>query len=153
MRETFVLEDLFNAVITLEQLGYAVYTNLAERPNEENFSAIFKKLARAEKKHESLYSKMKKDHINFNSTDLDSEYYDYIRNLLDSNFALRGNILSEIKTEKDALEIALQLENETILFLKQIKLIIKNKAIDDIIDEEKKHIVEVNRMMQKISKQ
>lgn len=149
MRETFVLEDLFNAVITLEQLGYAVYTDLAERTNIESFSSIFQKLAHAEKQHEALYTKMKKEHINFNVTDLDNEYYDYIKNLLASNFALNGNILSQIKTEKDALDIALQLENETIIFLKQIKLIIKDKTLDDIIDEEERHIEEINKMINK----
>ncbi|HJO95292.1 MAG TPA: ferritin family protein [Victivallales bacterium] len=152
MSETFILEDLFNILITLEHVGHTVYNDLAERSDDKKIKIIFEDLAHSEKDHEILYSEMKEKYITYESENFDDEYLDYISNLLDSTFTLKENILSSQKSDKEILNLALQLEKETIMFLREIKLILKenDSAINSIIEEEKRHVVKINSMIKKL---
>ena len=40
MSETFILEDLFNILITLEHVGHTVYNDLAERSDDKKIKII-----------------------------------------------------------------------------------------------------------------
>ncbi len=58
MSEKFILEDLLNALIELEETGNKLYTELSERVENTKVSDLFSLLARQELKHKENLSRV-----------------------------------------------------------------------------------------------
>ncbi len=59
MSERFILEDLLNGLIELEDTGNKLYTSLSEKTLSDDVSSLFKKLADQEMKHKEIYQSYK----------------------------------------------------------------------------------------------
>lgn len=145
MSEIFTIEDIFNIMIKLETVGSSHYSKMKELTDNYKLKELFDKLSKAEQSHKVIYENLKKEVIVFNHESIDSEYSDYINALLNQTI----NFLQKITKIKDfdaGYEIAVSLEKDTILFLRELSNIIDSQYIDKIniiIEEEKRHLVEL----------
>ena len=140
MREVFVLEDILNALITLETHGNALYSNMAEQADDLQTRNLFADLAEQELQHKKIYEGFK---TKFNlKTEIEEDYLDYLRELIRSSIQLER---VEVRSYNygQALAMGIQLEKDTILFLNELKGILAERAdqIGALVQEEKKHLV------------
>lgn len=143
MQELFSLEDIFNVMIELESLGYEHYIKMETMTKDLKLKALFANLANQEKAHKALYTKYKSESITFDNNKVNDEYTQYMDALLGSTVAFLSRS-GEIKDFDHGFDIAVTLEKDTIMFLNEIKSLIGesySESIDQIIDQEKNHLV------------
>tara|TARA_Y100001933_G_scaffold251825_1_gene289974 strand:- start:502 stop:954 length:453 start_codon:yes stop_codon:yes gene_type:complete len=140
MSERFILEDLLNALIELEDTGNKLYTSLSEKTLNDDVSKLFETLARQEMKHKALYQSYKMSLVP--KEIVDEDYLSYIKIMLQKNIQFLNIIKAPNDYEKSICQ-AVQLEKDTILFLMEMKKIVESHhqtEIDEIIAEERKHL-------------
>lgn len=139
MREVFILEDILNGLIALETHGNALYLNLAERAKDLETRNLFGELAAQELRHKEIYTGFK-DKLTL-KTEIEDDYRDYLNELIRSNIHLERMDVNAYGYG-EALEIGIQLEKDTILFLSELKTILSEKKteIETLVQEEKKHL-------------
>lgn len=140
MSEKFILEDLLNGLIELEDTGNKLYTSLSEKTLNEDVSKLFAGLADQEMKHKELYQSYKMSLVPREV--VDEDYLSYIKVMLQKNIQFLNIIKAPNDYEKSICQ-AVQLEKDTILFLIEMKKIVESHhqtEIDEIISEERKHL-------------
>lgn len=142
MQETFSLEDIFNVMIELEDLGNKHYTEMQLLTQDLELKQLFGILASQEIAHKEIYIKYKNTNITFETSKADSEYQAYIDSLLKGTIRfLKAS--REIKDFEHGFDIAVNLEKDTILFLSELRRIIEKnyyEAIDNILNQERSHL-------------
>jgi len=140
MTEKFILEDLLNALIELETEGAQLYSELSEKVENQKVADLFSLLAKQEVKHKELYQSYKLKLIPRES--VDEDYLSYIKVMLAKNVKFLNTAAAPENLEASVCQ-SVQLEKDTILFLLEMKKIIEDHhqdEIDQIIDEERKHL-------------
>ena len=151
-------DELFKVAMNIEQQGIEFYTTAYQQTVIEKAKDIFKFLAEAEKNHYEVFKKMSLEdqRIKFRPEDLDEEISLYLRSLVDSG--IFENILPREEwkniTDKQALNIGIQVEKTSILFYSSIFEITEQEsakpALDKIIKEEKSHLVTLTTLWRDI---
>ncbi len=118
MSEKFILEDLLNALIELEETGNKLYTELSERVENTKVSDLFSLLARQELKHKEIYQGYKLSLIA--KEQVDEEYLSYIKVMLQKNIKFLNKVATPEDLEASVCQ-SVQLEKDTILFLLEMK--------------------------------
>ncbi len=140
MSEKFILEDLLNALIELEDTGNKLYAELSEKVENKEVADLFSLLARQELKHKELYESYKSKLVT--KENVDEEYLSYIKVMLKKNVKFLNTVVVPEDMEASVCQ-SVQLEKDTILFLLEMKKIIEDHhqdEIDKVIDEERKHL-------------
>ncbi|WP_430884564.1 ferritin family protein [Fusibacter sp. JL216-2] len=140
MSERFILEDLLNGLIELEDTGNKLYTSLSEKTLSDDVSSLFKKLADQEMKHKEIYQSYKMSLVP--KEIVDEDYLSYIKVMLQKNIQFLNIIKAPNDLEASICQ-AVQLEKDTIIFLMEMKKITRSHhqtEIDEIIAEERKHL-------------
>jgi rubrerythrin len=139
MRESFVLEDILNALIALEEHGNDLYLDLEKRADSLEARNLFADLAAQERRHREIYRGYK-NRLAL-GTAIDDEYQDYLAELLRSSMHLE-QFDRQATSYDQALAMGIRLEKETLLFLGELKTILSEKTeeIDELLKEEKKHL-------------
>jgi len=148
--EKFSLSEAIEQAVQTERLGYQFYSSMAKKfGKEEAFKKIFDTLAQKELRHEKTFSELKEI-----TGDEEPEGWgdvsQYLRAIVESEFFLGKNkslpSLEHVKSIGDAVNFAMGFEKETLLYFYEIRNIIKEKDIvDEIINEEKSHIMWLSR--------
>lgn len=149
MRELFSLEDIFNVMIELETIGNMHYNKMKDLTKNSKLKILFGQLAKAELAHKDLYLKFKTEIINFRTEKVTPEYKDYIDALLKQTIQFLDES-KDISEFDKGFKVAIQLEKDTILFLKEIRSIIDTKhhdSIDKIIMQEQDHLKSLYKFM------
>lgn len=142
MQEVFLLEDVLNVLIQLEGFGNVHYMRLAALTPELEVKKLFNELAKQEKHHQQIYEAYKVKYIQFNSSQLSSEYQDYLRALIQSSIQFLSQE-NAFNTFEQGFGQAVQLEKETILFLTEIKALLPvehHVEMDALCLEERRHL-------------
>jgi rubrerythrin len=139
MRESFVLEDILNALIALEEHGNNLYLDLEKRADSLEARDLFADLAAQERRHREIYAGYK-NRLGL-STGIDAEYQDYLVELLRSSMHLEQFDVPSASYDQ-ALAMGIRLEKKTLLFLGELKTILaeKSEEIDELLKEEKRHL-------------
>ncbi|MBE0427451.1 MAG: ferritin family protein [Nitrospirae bacterium] len=147
----FSIKEVVEMAIQTEKLGYEFYTEMSKKFHEKNeLKKLFDLLAAHELKHgNSFYELMN------NIKDEEPEGWDeitlYLRALVDSEFFLGKDkclpSLEHVKTAREAIDFALCFERETLLYYYTMREATTQKElVDEIIKEEKSHIVWLNNL-------
>ena len=134
--------------IQTEKLGCQFYTGMADKfKKDAGLVKLFTTLASKEKVHERTFTNLK-DAVAKNGTEpvMWEEVTNYMRAFVESEFFLgKGKSLptmDHLRTVQDAVKFALGFEKETLLYFMELRSIVKEKsAVDEVINEEKSHIV------------
>lgn len=155
--EKFSVREALEQAVQTEKLGYQFYTSMSGRfEKDEGLVSLFSTLAEKELRHEKTYSELK-DIVGDSEPDGWEEISLYLRAIVESEFFLGKNkalpSMDGIKTVGDAVNYALGFEKETLLYFYGVKDAVKEKEIvDEIINEEKSHIMWLNAFKGSIAK-
>ncbi len=140
MGETYVLGDLMQTLIRLEEKGHDMYSALVEKQTSLEAKKLFTILANQELKHKKLYEKMRSELEEVNA--LEEEYKSYVDILLKDTISfLKGSV--EPQNTELAFETAVRLEKDTLLLLSELQQIVPpsaHKLIEQVQEEERKHL-------------
>ncbi len=144
----FSVQEVLEMAIQTEKLGAEFYSTIAEKfQDKEDLKTLFEMLAVKEKEHEKIFHAImeKSDSINKLSDNWE-EAAKYMRAIVESEFFLGDNKalpdFSYLETVRDAVNYAITFEKVTLLYYLELRNIVNDKeALNDLINEEKKHIV------------
>ena len=144
--ERFSIGEVIEQAVQAERLGYKFYNSMASRFEKNvDFRKLFETLAQKELRHEKVFSEIKGM-----TGEKEPEGWDevspYLRAIVESEFFLGEDKslpgLERVKTIEDAVRFAMGFEKETLLYFYEIRNVVKEKDIvDEIINEEKSHIM------------
>jgi len=148
MNRTFKADEIVNFAINIEINGKEFYKTVAAMLKKSAVKEAFLWLAGEEEKHMKIFEEMYSEldsHVQPESHP--GEYGEYVRALVKENVFTKNNMVKEMVsksiTAAPALQLALKFEKDTILFFIEMKNFVpvsQQKTIDNLIEEEKKHI-------------
>ncbi|MBF0343693.1 MAG: ferritin family protein [Nitrospirae bacterium] len=158
--ENVSISEIIELAIRTEKLGFSYYNELAQkfRKNEE-IHILFNNLADNEAKHAAKFTKLKES-LDQSQLENWEEASEYMRAYVESAFFMGANKavphMQNISDSTAALGLAIAFEKETLLYFYGMADAVaqdKNRHIvDEIIKEEKSHIVLLSALKEKLSK-
>lgn len=153
----FSIREVIEQAVQTEKLGYEFYTMMSERfKSDEGLCKLFSDLASKEQRHERAFMELleiirDEEIVNMEETE------EYLRAIVESEFFI-GKVKSLpsmqfIKTAEDAVDFAIGFEKETLLYFHGLKKTVKEKeVIEEIMNEERSHIMWLLRFRQGLIK-
>lgn len=144
--DKFTIREVLEQAVQTEKLGYQFYTAMAARFNDdEKLVKLFNTLAEKELMHEKTYSDLR-DMSGEDEPEGWEEISHYLRAIVESEFFMGKNksltSMDSIKTAMDAVNYAFEFEKETLLYFYGLRDAVReNEMIDEIINEERSHIM------------
>lgn len=161
MAYDFNAAEAFEMAIQIERNGAAFYRKAASLQDKESDKTFLETIAKMEDRHQSGFEEMKRrlSDIEQNQTVFDpkDELSLYLNAMADAHGG-EGNPdvteqLTGDETMAQIIETAIGLEKESILFYIGLKDMVPPKLgrekIDEIIEEEKKHVVQLSGFLKK----
>lgn len=148
--ERFSIREAIEQAVQTEKLGYEFYTTLAERlKKDEGLHKLFTTLATKELRHEKTFRELLDVIKDEQPVDWE-EAAQYLKAIVESEFFLGKNkalpSMKNVKTVEDAVNFALGFEKETLLYFYGIRDAVKEKeVVEEIINEERSHIMWLNK--------
>lgn len=146
----FTVHEVIEQAVQTEKLGYQFYTEMAKRfREEEGLNRLFTTLAEKELRHEKVFKELL-EMVGESEPEGWEDISAYMRAMVESEFFLGKEkslpSMSNIRTVDDAVRFAIGFEKETLLYFHGIRDAVKEKEIvDEIINEEKSHIMWLTR--------
>lgn len=154
--EQYSVTEVAEQAVQTERLGFAFYTTMAERFKEDpGLKDLFDTLAQKEKNHEKRFSDLKESVRDSGLVEWE-EVSKYLRAIVESEFFLGRNkslpSMDHIKAVPDAVRFALGFEKETLLYFYAMRDLIQEKdVVDQIIKEEKSHIIWLDKFLKNLA--
>lgn len=146
MSFSYNADNIFEMAIEIERNGAKFYKDASERISEPDIKELLLSLSSMEVDHENTFldmrSKLKNEEKGATAFDPYNEESDYLKSLADTKVFFDKEI--DLSSPREVLKRAITAEKESILFYLGMKGFVPEsfgkKWIDDIIEEEKKHI-------------
>jgi rubrerythrin len=154
-------DEVLEMAEQIERNGARFYRQAAQGAQDVGVRELLQGLAAMEDGHEKLFAKMranlKKEEIDFNA---DEQALSYLKAWADGHvFDMKSDPVTRIKDQKNMegiLNVAIDLEKESIVFYLGMKNGVNNKTyrdrIEEIIKEEMKHIVSLSATLSSLKK-
>ena len=142
----FSVREVIEQAIQTEKTGNEFYTAMAKKFHENNeLKKLFETLAAQEIRHEQVFTALK-NKVKDEAPEGWDEVSLYLKAIVDSEFFLgKDKSLSaarNVNSSAEAIKFALGFERETLLYYYGLRdMIQEKKVVDEIISEEKSHIV------------
>ena len=152
MSINYDIGDLINNLIDLEKSGEEFYTTLAARTDDLAVKHLFSMLADQEKTHQKIYEGLlvKADV----EIEIDEEYHAYLQVILEEQFGLDPDLVAACDSVEDALELAIKLEKDSLLFLSEFGTLIGAQGaemVEEMKRQERNHLKLITEMKQKLT--
>lgn len=155
MMQTITVNDLFKAAEQIEVVGQAYYGKYAQKTDSEDLKKTFNFLAFKEethlKKFQELLETIRPEEAEKGISEENRGHISLLMNQIIYNQEKSAeSLLKKIKNNIDALNLALQLENESIKFYDAIKPELSLEAqreLAKIIVEEETHVELVSQWL------
>ena len=164
MAYDFNAQEVFEMAIQIEENGAAFYRKAADLQKEAADKKFLQTLAQVEDRHKVSFQEMKTQVSELEKSqtvfDPNDELSAYLKAMADAHGG-EGNpealeLLTGKETMAEIVTLAIGLEKESILFYLGLKDIVPPKygreKIDEIINEEKKHVVQLSGFLKKAQK-
>ncbi|MDR2200000.1 MAG: ferritin family protein [Deltaproteobacteria bacterium] len=148
----FNAHEAVKIAITIETNGLEFYNNAAKKFQPSKTSELFTRLAKEEEVHKAIFTKMLQELPKEEAPsvfDPNNEMDQYLQMMAGMHIFLQektsvDKILSGVKDEKAALELAISFEKDSVNFYVQLKEASKDisdkVSVDKLISEESKHV-------------
>ncbi|HOO32480.1 MAG TPA: ferritin family protein [Thermotogota bacterium] len=140
------LKDLLNVALRIESDGYTTYSRLADE-NEGKLKELFTHLATQERGHQEKFKKI------FETVETDEnsvaswaedDNAGYLMTFAEMSIFPKLSAASNPETLNDAIDLAVEVEKDSIIFYNDLKVYFTDKKIiDEVIAEEKKHLLDL----------
>ncbi|MCX6249715.1 MAG: ferritin family protein [Bacteroidetes bacterium] len=148
-------QEIIEIAVRIEQNGYDYYITAAKNIKAPNdIKNLFLDLAEMEVHHSDVFQKLSAQFEAENFEFDQDEAAGYINFLADSHIFGKkdagGKIAKDVSSPKEALELALKFEKDSVAFYEELYKKAKNdarKMIMQIIDEEKSHVALISRFL------
>ncbi len=152
MSDSFSGSEVVALGIQIEKNGFDFYSDLASAMKDEKAKKVFEYLAVEESKHVKVFSKILNSVQDYEPVELyPEEYFSYLKKIADQSVFTKKDkgheIASKIKNSKEAIEMAVSFEEESIRFFEEAKKTVSAEdefLIDKIILQEENHINKLN---------
>lgn len=157
----FTAGEIFDVAIGMEKNGIEFYTRAARSSKNSEVKSLYKVLVEEEKNHLQFFQQSKESlESSFSPASLDDEYPAYLRALVDSIvFTPEKNAEAtnaiRIASEEQALDFALGMERDSILFYLEMKPLMSRAgkgSLEKIIREERSHLERLSAMRGKVAR-
>ena len=144
MASNILGNQVIDMAIQIKQKGYDFYSLLQTKTKKKNFQKTLNWLANEEKKHIQMIEGMRSDFYNLQKkTDFNwSTTENYFQGLLDINFQTVTDDIKQLTddytNELSAIQIAISIEKENILYLQKLKNLLKpgeQEKINELIQK------------------
>ncbi|MFH1079914.1 MAG: ferritin family protein [Pseudomonadota bacterium] len=153
----FTASDIVEFAIRIEENGANFYRFAVQIARDEGTKNLFEQLANAELNHKKIFEKI------FAAMDKTAppegyagEYAAYLHNYVDNAIIFKKEALDQelakVNDSASALDFALQREMDSILYYHEIKRLVPahdHAAIDQIMEEERRHVAMLSAMKHK----
>lgn len=150
MSITYSGDEVLEIAIQIERNGYAFYTNVARNLGDGNAKNLLTWLAEEEKSHigrfEEILSRFSQGGLDMQPEEME-EYNLYLKALADSrvfNTEIEAKEAAlKIKSERDAIDLAIGFEKDSLLFLSWMKDLVKGPdiaVVEALQREEMQHL-------------
>ncbi|MFH1092595.1 MAG: ferritin family protein [Candidatus Omnitrophota bacterium] len=142
-------QEILDIALRVEENGEHLYAKFEEETENETLKNVWKFLKEQEIGHQSKFKDMLNSAGDYMVNEFGTGDYDAYLEAIASTYIFTPEMISE-KTEElfasdqDAIDFGLQIEKESILVYTALKEYVPNnkqKILDGIIKEEKKHVV------------
>ncbi len=150
----FTASEIVTMAVETEKNGLAFYQAMADRAKDKRARNIFTFLAQEEAEHKNTFQRLLNDlpPIELSHTD-EAEYCNYLNAFVSTRiFNADVNVdklVQSIVSDIEATDIAINAEKESILFYYELRERVMDEGrdhIDEIIQEEKNHLVRLAQL-------
>lgn len=150
MSSKFSAGEILQGAVRIEENGQRFYTGLAEKFADKKMKQIFNYLAQEEEKHRDVFLGLISRIENYQPREnYPFEYFEYLRayagRVIFTKEAV-DSVIEGVDSEKKAVEYALKMETDSILYYIEAKNMVavsETGIIDNIIDEERGHYLKL----------
>jgi len=151
-------QEILQIAIETERQGAVFYERLATSAQDQRVKEECQRLVAFEREHEKTFRRLLGQRDVQRALDslqpgqLSDEYQQYLSALIDSNMLpdeeTAQRLAEEAESEVAAINIALQMEKNTILFYQELQNLLGEQAgvLQTILDEERSHVYELNEL-------
>ena len=148
-------EEIIEIAVRIEENGYAFYTDAAEAlKTDTDIKSLLLDLAEKELLHIAIFQKMAQkfeaEKFEFNADEA-SDYINYLAGQhIFGKVGAGVELAKTVKTPKEALEIGLKFENDSVIFYTELEKRTESEAkrlIRQVIEEEKEHAAEIEEFL------
>lgn len=153
----FTLNDLIDIAVKMEQNGESLYLASRQKAQNPQLKSLLQWMANEEAEHGAWFADKKSTWASdAGETDLETMLPDVIKEMMgEKTLSLDEVDFSQIRSTASLLETFVIFEQDTILFYEFLQSFVQDaaaqKGLKKIIDEEKKHVVELKQMIQAIA--
>ena len=152
--------EVIEAAVSIEENGYAFYKSVEGAIDDKDVKDVFSFLAGEENRHIVAFKKIYEGIDDQEDTIIDDEdSSNYIKALAEKNVFTKkdaaNDMVKNIKTPFDAINLALNFERDSILFFNEIKSFVSQDnqdLINKLIKEEHDHIVKLHNLENQLKK-
>lgn len=150
MSVIFSGKEVLEIAIQIEKNGFTFYSQAAKKVTDKTARELIEWLAQEEKSHigrfEDILSSFSPERLDMTPAELE-EYYLYLKALADARVfttELKAEEAAQgIKNGKDAINLGIGFEKDSLLFLHGIKMLVKGSdalAVEELQREEMLHL-------------
>ena len=151
MKAAFSPQEILKIAVDVEENGKKLYAVLEEKAKDQRLKAVWKYLKEQEELHRATFQEMLDNIGSYITYEYSpGEYEAYLRSIAASYVFTRELMEKKVKElfadDLAAIEFGIYVEKESILTyssLKQYVIETKQPVLDKVIDEEKKHLVQL----------
>ncbi|MEK7773303.1 MAG: ferritin family protein [Deltaproteobacteria bacterium] len=147
----FTGKEVLDMAIKIEENGLKYYTDAAKASRNEKLKEVFKALANEECDHIKVFSELKKSLFDKDYQEGFDAYAEeaalYLSAIADTEVFTNPdkgrNLAQQVKDEKDAVRIALDMEKDSLLFYYEILKMVRDRdraVVENLIEQEKNHV-------------
>jgi len=159
----FNAAEAYKIAISIEENGLKFYQEASARFASDPIAELFTQLGKEESIHEATFKKMLSEVPNKdapsvwdpnNETDMYLQMMAGMHVFLENDQALE-KALKRVTTKKEAIQLAISFEKDTVIFFVQLKSATEGsaaqKAVDQLIEEEAKHLRKLAAVYKKLT--
>ena len=154
----FEVSELINVAVKDEETGIEFYSALADATKTPEIKEAILAIAEQEKAHRDRFKDMLTQVGDYKPREeYAGQYGEYLKVLLESRAFPEPSAAAEkargVGSDAEAIDIALGLEKDTLLFLQEMKgLVPESNAdlVEEIIKEEREHVVDLTNLRTKL---
>ncbi len=148
--------ELYQFALQIEENGEKFYRQMASKFDDSEVVKVFNYLAAEEVNHKVIFTKLLSEFEDYKPAEsYPGEYFEYLKAYSDNlvfSFENFDDEVANIKDVKGAIRFALEKEVDTIGYFQEVKNMVPDSEkdkIEDIINEERRHVVKLFELKKK----